>query len=729
MADDTSPNFIQLRGIREAGLDGIDLRVPLRRVVRICGGAGSGSEAVARRVLLGESRRRYLLSLSPFERERVGGIGIQAAVDGVDRLPPAQSLPAPAAGDTSVASRLHLHTELVRVTKSRARVFCPHCSGSCVAFHEEDIARFVEDRFVNESVLVIAPMQLDADAVLGVVGELERAGFRRVRVDGEVLRIDAMEADRLSGTRAMTDGALQVVVDRLSPTGLTRSRLGEAVRTARAIAAGRTLLVGDAGQHVWADSRRACIACGQLVEEPEWDDLVRGTSAAPLVRINDQSCAELLAELRLGAMEELLGDLEDGPARRLRQVSAICRELSLAELPVRRPVRDLAHGEQLLLGIAGARALGLTGVLHVVLSPPSALDRTTRRLVYDGLQHLVSDGSSVVVLDADLGVEDRVDDMVALGPTPSVDPMVVSTTAVPTSLNEVEQLVVAAATAGEDRVPVHKVVIPLGQFVAVVGPTGSGKSQLLRLVRDGLSGKSVARRVQGPAVRRVFDVTTDGAKAGSRLAELLAVHRPLARVFAESPVAREHGLSTDHFLLEKPGGRCTMCEGQGIIRHELDLVEGIEVTCLRCSGRRFRDEVLAVTAHGVTIAEAYAMTVSEAEAHFTRERSVKDVLAAAMRCGLGGRQLDVAPRNLDRVELLFARLARQQVDARHGDLILADHPLAGCDPSGAACIANALRRLVTAGASVMAVDADGRLTDFVDAVIALEAAPFRRLGA
>ena len=759
MAVDTSANFIQLRGIREAGLDGIDLHVPLRRVVGICGGAGSGAEAVARRVLLGESRRRYLLSLSPFERERVGGIGIQAAVDGIDRLPPAQPLPAPATGDTSVASRLHLQAELVRVTTARARVLCPHCDGSCIAFHEEDIARLVEDRFADESILVIAPMKLEADAVGGVVGELARAGFRRVRVDGQVLRFDALidgqssadqlspeglsperfSPDRFSGARAMTDGALQIVVDRLSTSGRTRSRLGEAVRTARAIAAGRTLLVGEAGQQVWVDSRRACLDCGQLVEEPDWDGLVRGTSVAPQVRIDHRSCAELLAELRLGAMQGLVGDLDTGPARSLRRVSEICQELCLAELPVRRPVRDLAHGEQLLLGIAGARAMGLAGVLHVVLSPPSALDRVTRGLVYDGLQRLVSDGSSVAVLDADLRAEDRVDDIVAIGSTQPVDPMpvhpmpvhpmVAAPTAMPLSLNEVEQLVVAPASVEHAVVPVHKVVVPLGQFVAVVGPTGSGKSRLLRLVREGLSGKPAARRVQAPAVRRVFDVTTDDPKAVPRLAELLAVHRPMARVFAASPVARESRLSADHFLLEKPGGRCTMCEGQGSMRYALDLVEDIEVTCSRCAGRRFRDEVLAVTTHGVTIAEACALTVSEAEAHFSRERNVKDVLAAAVRCGLGGRRLDVAPRDLDRIERLLARLSRQQVGVRRGDLILVDHPLAGCDQAAAACIANALRRLVTTGASVVVTDAAGRLTDYVDTVVALEAAPIRGPGA
>ncbi len=94
MADGSTATVgIRLRGVREAGLGGIDLLVPLRRVVCLTGPAGAGPLALAEGVLLGESRRRYLLSLTPFERERIGGIGTQADVDGIDGLPPAQPLP------------------------------------------------------------------------------------------------------------------------------------------------------------------------------------------------------------------------------------------------------------------------------------------------------------------------------------------------------------------------------------------------------------------------------------------------------------------------------------------------------------------------------------------------------------------------------------------------------------------------------------------------------------
>ena len=194
-------------------------------------------------------------------------------------------------------------------------------------------------------------------------------------------------------------------------------------------------------------------------------------------------------------------------------------------------------------------------------------------------------------------------------------------------------------------------------------------------------------------------------------------------MFADGSVARENHHGTDHFLLEKPGGRCPACEGQGTIRHELGLVEDVEVTCSVCDGRRFRDEVLTVTAHGVTIAEAYGMTVGEAEVHFGRERSVKEIFSAAVRCGLARRPVDVSSQALDGGERLLARLARHQLGVRRGDLVLVDRPGAGCDPAATACVINALRRLVTGGASVVVTDAVGSVGVHADAIVALEAPP------
>ena len=268
----TADGAIRLRGLREPPLTGVDLTIPLGRIVCLSGAMGAGVEALARRVLLDESRRRYLLSMSPFERAILGGVSPAAAVDDIDGLPPARPLPGPA-GEGTVGSRLQLLGDLSRLARGLSRIACPACGRPCAALDEEGVAELLAERFGGQTVWFVAPVALEDPAVLPrVLEELARAGFRRLRVGSELRRLDRLDAE------ALPAGVLEVVVDRLAPgAGRTRARVGEAVRTSRAIASGAGLLVGEEdGLEVWTGPRLTCAACGSGQEEPDWERAAAG---------------------------------------------------------------------------------------------------------------------------------------------------------------------------------------------------------------------------------------------------------------------------------------------------------------------------------------------------------------------------------------------------------------------------------------------------------------------
>ena len=153
-----------------------------------------------------------------------------------------------------------------------------------------------------------------------------------------------------------------------------------------------------------------------------------------------------------------------------------------------------------------------------------------------------------------------------------------------------------------------------------------------------------------------------------------------------------------------------------MVRHRLEVMEDLAVTCPRCEGRRFGDEVLGVTARGVNVAEVLAMTVEEGAARFRRERSVHEPLAAAARNGLGARRLGESIDRLEEPERLLARLARH---AREDDLLLLDRPSAGCRPETAARISEALLQITSRGVSLIAADGSGLLEEAADHVVRL----------
>lgn len=726
------PTEIRLHGVREGRLDGVDLRLPLRRLVCLSGPMGYGVEALAHRVLLGESRRRYLLSMSPFERESLGGVGAAAAVDDIAGLPPAQGLPGPTGPEHCVATRLQLVGDLVRVVQAGAVVMCDDCGGECAVYLEDDVGNELQERFSSQTCLVVAPMQLQAVATAAaVVDELGRAGFRRVRLAGEVRRLEQVDPKDLGAA------TLQVVVDRLSAGRRDRTRVGEAVRNAWAIAGGVALLIGEEdGFELWAGQRRTCTRCGRWQEEPDWESLVRGTRASgdspTEVRWQGQRLEDLTVGLRL---EDLaVFDVAHGPlmasASRLRRAGEVGAEHGIAHLPLWRPVGELAHGEQLLLSIAAGLIGGLSGVLYVVVAPLSGLHPDTRARVAGGLRRLLASGSSVVAVDGAESAREWADEVLEIGsPQALSQPAKVDAgSAVPIVHEDVIGVVVEAAPGAScgPVPPGPALAVPLGGLAVLSGPTGAGKTALLGLVRAALArpARRGPRAVRAPGIKRCVDISVEiGAAAGERtvLLEWLGAMRPLARLLAASPTAQEQKLSAEAFLLERAGGRCSACEGRGVIRHRLDVVDDLLLTCPRCEGRRFGDAALQATARGLTVAEVLAMTVREGEAHYGRERTVHAPLAEALRCGLGARALGDPVDDLERAERLLARLARHAVQARSGDLFLVDRPLAGCRESEASCLARALRRLCTRGATVIAAEAGGGLASVTDVEIQLPA--------
>ncbi len=723
----TANGRIRLRGVREAPLAGVDVTIALGRVVCLSGAMGAGVETLAHRVLLGESRRRYLLSMSPFERASLGGVGASAAVDDIDGLPPAQRLPATPGGQT-VGSRLHLMGDLSRLVSGLSEITCPDCGGRCASLDEEGVAELLEERFPGQTVWFVAPVELeDASARPGVLEELVRAGFRRLRVGTRLHRLDRFDAEDLPS------GSMEVVVDRLAPgAGRTRARVGEAVRNSRALASGASLLVGeDDGLEVWTGPRLTCGGCGAEREEPDWERVITGEQDRHLlVELAGQPLGEWVRGARLKHLTDLTEEAEarfPDPAGRLRRTLSAVADLGLQELPPGRRLADLSHGEQLLLGVAAGLAGGLSGILHVVLSPPSALDRPARERAIHGLRRLVEIGNSVVVVDGHPSAIEWADEVVHIGPEAPGPTPAVRRGALRPGVEEEPGLVVAEAPDDCDPGPVPRgpeLRIPLGRLVLLAGPMGSGKTALLRLIAEALSAKRgvPVRRVRAPAVRRCIDLGAEArSPAGDQavLMDRLGALRPFARLLARGPAAQELGLETRSFLLDRPGGRCSLCEGAGVVHHRLEVMEDFAATCPRCEGQRFGEEVLGVTGRGVNVAEVLAMTVEEGAAHFRRERSVYEPLVAAVRNGLAGRRLGDSLDRLEEAERLLAGLARHSVSAREDELLLLDRPSAGCPPETAARVAESLLGLASRRVSLLAADASGDLEAAADCVVRL----------
>src|SRR3970282_317793 len=107
------------------------------------------------------------------------------------------------------------------------------------------------------------------------------------------------------------------------------------------------------------------------------------------------------------------------------------------------------------------------------------------------------------------------------------------------------------------------------------------------------------------------------------------------RLYAEVPEARMRGYTASRFSFNTAGGRCEVCEGQGLKRIEMSFLPDVKVTCEACRGARFNPETLAVRFKDKSIGEVLLMSVDAAVEFFSAHASIHHALTLLQDVGLG----------------------------------------------------------------------------------------------
>jgi len=263
------PDEIRIRGARVHNLKNVSLAIPRNRLVVLCGPSGSGKSSLAFDTLYAEGQRRYVESLSAYARQFLEQ-SAKPDVDAIDGLSPAISIEQKGLSHnprSTVGTVTECHDYLRLLF---ARVGTPHCPGCGRPVEGQTIEAMLERALglpADTRLMVLAPVVRGRKGEhQALLDELRRAGYTRVRVDGE---LHELEGDiRLAPRRAHD---LAVVVDRLvlrDPDRL-RERLRDSLERALALAGGLVLLAPQGGEELLLSERQACPDCGLSLPELE----------------------------------------------------------------------------------------------------------------------------------------------------------------------------------------------------------------------------------------------------------------------------------------------------------------------------------------------------------------------------------------------------------------------------------------------------------------------------
>ena len=263
-----SQNAIVIKGARQHNLKNIDLTIPRDKLVVITGLSGSGKSSLAFDTMYAEGQRRYVESLSSYARMFLGQMS-KPDLDSIDGLSPAVSI------DQKTTSRnprstVGTTTEIYDYLRLLfARIGIPHCP-EC----GREIMKQTTDQ-VTDEILKLGTQDgstraiIMAPVVTGRKGEftklfadLNRGGFARVRIDGEIVRLTGDEITLNKKIKHFID----VVVDRVTLKESATTRIAESVEVATSLAEGRVLVqvLGSDGKPLADDSPTSSGATGGL---------------------------------------------------------------------------------------------------------------------------------------------------------------------------------------------------------------------------------------------------------------------------------------------------------------------------------------------------------------------------------------------------------------------------------------------------------------------------------
>ena len=416
-------------------------------------------------------------------------------------------------------------------------------------------------------------------------------------------------------------------------------------------------------------------------------------------------------------------------------------DVGLDYLTISRTAATLSGGEAQRIRLATQIGSGLTGVLYILDEPSIGLHQRDNKRLINTLARLRDLGNTLIVVEHDEETMRAADWIIDMGPGAGEHGgRVVAEGPIERILAEPESLTGQFLT-GQRSIPVPRarrpgngkgvrivgarennlkditVEVPLGMLVCVTGVSGSGKSSLITATlfpalaqrlfksREAAGGHD---RIDGlEHLDKVIDIDQSpiGRTPRSNPATYVGLFTPIRDLFAQVPEARVRGYQPGRFSFNVKGGRCEACEGDGILKIEMQFLPDVYVPCEVCHGRRYNRETLEIRYKGHSIADVLEMTVEAALDVFQNIPTVKSKLQTLYDVGLGYIHLGQPATTLSGGEAQRVKLSSELSRRATGrTMYILDEPTTGLHFADVQHLLGVLGRLVDAGNTVVVIE-------------------------
>lgn len=482
---------------------------------------------------------------------------------------------------------------------------------------------------------------------------------------------------------------------------------------------------------------------------------IRDKSITDLVLMPVSRIREFFAGLQLPAYDRKIAE------RLLREIEyrlSFIEEVGLGYLTLNRMTSTLSGGEFQRIKLATNLGSALVGSMYILDEPSIGLHpRDTGRLV-NVLLSLRDLGNTVIVVEHEEEVMKRADQIIDIGPDAGVHGGELLFQGRIDELNGVDSHT-ARFLQGTDQVAVPPrrrkwkdaveiygarennlknidVRFPLGVLTVVTGVSGSGKSTLVKKILYPSVGKYLGTvndatgkfdRMEGDYKKitqiEFVDQNPIGKSSRSNPVTYVKAYDGIRQLYADQALAKQRGYKAAHFSFNVDGGRCETCQGEGVVKIEMQFMADVYLTCESCKGKRFKQEILDVTYQEKNIADVLGMTVDEALKFFEDKPPVYNKLKPLADVGLGYIGLGQSSNSLSggeaqRVKLAFY-LGKNTRDKKDHILFIFDEPTTGLHFHDINKLLDSINALIDQGNSVLIIEHNMEVIKTADWVIDL----------